>query len=69
MPQTAQDHQLRIESVGKWRIRIRSYRLGDIYVCRVDNVDPGAVIARAKSATREDAESQAVEEARAAIGG
>lgn len=65
--QTAKDSRMRTESVDKWRIRIKSYQLGDTYICTVDNVDPGAVIGRATAATREDAESRAVEEAKAGL--
>ncbi len=42
----------------------RPYRLGDKYVCTVDNVDPGATLSRAEGATREEAESQALKTAR-----
>ncbi len=45
-----------------------SYRLGDTYYCSVDNVDPGAVVARADAATRAEAEGAAVEKARQRIG-
>jgi ribosomal protein S12 methylthiotransferase accessory factor YcaO len=34
------------------------------YYCTVDNVDPGAVIARAKGATREEAEAEAIAKAK-----
>ena len=68
MAQIPKNHQTRTESVGKWTIRIKSYQLGDAYICTVDNVSPGAVIARSTATTREAAESEAVAEAKAAIG-
>lgn len=55
-----QDLRERIEEFGRWKIRIVSYRLGDKYHCTVDNVDPGAVLARAVGETREEAESKAL---------
>lgn len=64
MTRKAEDYQTRIEPVGRFQIRVTSYRLGDEYVCVVDNVDPGANVARASAPTREAAESQAVEKAR-----
>ena len=67
MAQTPKNHQTRTESIGKWTIRIRSYQLGDVYICTVDNVSPGAVIARSTATTRTDAESEALEQARAAM--
>ncbi len=67
MAQTPKDNQTRTESIGKWTVRIRSYQLGDAYICTVDNVSPGAVIARSTAATRADAESKALAEAQAAM--
>ena len=68
MAQTPKNHQMRNESVGQWTIRIRSYQLGDAYICTVDNMSPGAVIARSNAATRAAAESEAVAQAKAALG-
>ena len=68
MAQTPKNHQTRTESIGQWTIRIRSYQLGDAYICTVDNVSPGAVIARSTAATRAEAESDALAQAKAAMG-
>ena len=65
--QKAEDYQTRLETVGPWQIRIRSYRLGDEYVCVVDNVNPGANLARARAPSREAAEAQAAAKAKALI--
>jgi hypothetical protein len=53
----------REESVGRWRVRLVSYRLGGEYFCSADNVDPGANVARARAATREEAEARALAQA------
>ena len=58
------EYQERKESVPPFMVRITSYRLGDVYHCTVDNVDPGAVIARAKASTREEAEAIALQSAK-----
>jgi hypothetical protein len=42
-------------------------RLDETYYCTVDSVDPGAVIARAKGATREEAETNAIAKAKERI--
>ncbi|MBL4889515.1 MAG: hypothetical protein JKX97_05795 [Candidatus Lindowbacteria bacterium] len=63
----AEDHQVRKEDVGEFQIRITSYRLGSEWICHVDNVDPGATVARAKASTREEAEESAVSRARKAV--
>lgn len=54
----------RRETVGVFEINVRTYRLGDVYHCLVDNVSPGAVVARADGPTREEAEAVAVGKAR-----
>jgi hypothetical protein len=64
----AAEYQERKESVGQFEIHIVSFRLGGRYHCKVDNVSPGAVIARAEGATREEAEQAAVATAREEIG-
>jgi hypothetical protein len=50
--------------VGRWQVRLVSYRLGGEYVCTADNVDPGANVARARAQTRFEAESRALAQAR-----
>jgi len=51
------------EAVG-WKINVVSYRLGERFHCTVDNVDPGARLARGEGQSREEAESRALEKAR-----
>jgi hypothetical protein len=53
----------RREELRGWSVNIVSYRVGDRYYCTIDNVDPGARFARAEGATREEAESIALEKA------
>ncbi len=54
----------RHETVGQFEINITTYRLEDTYYCSVDNVSPGAVVARGEGPTREEAEEVAVRKAR-----
>lgn len=58
-----QDHAERNIEVNGWPVHLTSYRMGDKYVCVADNVSPGASLARVTAASREDAESQAIERA------
>ncbi|MGH9554525.1 MAG: hypothetical protein ACRD2Y_01770 [Terriglobales bacterium] len=46
-----------------WPVHVVTYRLGKMYYCKVDNVSPGAQVARASGATREEAEQQALTKA------
>ena len=48
--------ELKIPIAG-WEINLTSYRLGDVWHAKADNVSPGAVLARASGATRQEAES------------
>ncbi len=41
-----------------FRYRVTSYKMGDKYVAVADNIDPGAVIARASGDSREGAVAQ-----------
>jgi hypothetical protein len=59
----AEDYQRRREEVAGWPVGIVSYRLGERFVCEIDNVSPGARIARGDGATREEAEQQALDAA------
>ena len=52
----------RLELSG-WPIEIETYKLGDVYHCTINNVDPGARFARAEAPTREEAERQALAKA------
>ena len=59
----AEDYTERNEDVGGWPVHIVTYRIGDKYYCTIDNVDPGARVARAEGATCEDVEREALEKA------
>ena len=56
----AEAYQRRREELAGWPVGIASYRLGDGFICEIDDAGSGARIARAEAATREAAESQAV---------
>jgi hypothetical protein len=64
----AEEYAERREEVAGWPIHIVTYRLGNRYCCTIDNVDPGARVARAEGMTREDAENKALEKARRYLG-
>jgi dsRNA-specific ribonuclease len=60
----AEKYSKRQEQVGRWKVNIVSYKLGDQYYCTVDNVEPGATLARGQGSTREEAEKKALERAK-----
>jgi hypothetical protein len=55
------EHQHRSAEAEGWPIGITSYRLGDTWICHIDNVSPGAIIARGRGASRQEAEGAALE--------
>ena len=59
----AESYERRRLELGGWPIEIETVKLGDVYYCTVNNVDPGARFARAESSTREEAERQALAKA------
>ena len=52
----------RTQAAG-WDVNVTSYQLGDKFYCTVDNVSPGAWIAKTEGASREEAEKKALERA------
>ena len=56
----AQHYEARALRVEGWDVRVASYQLGDRWVSKVDNVSPGAVIARGQGADRREAEEHAI---------
>ena len=60
----AEDYSERIVDVEPWQVKLASYKLGDVYHCKADNVSPGAALARATGSTREEAENNALGRAR-----
>lgn len=59
----AEEYQERKVVVNGWPVNLTSYRLGSVFHCKADNVSPGAALARTEGATREDAETKALERA------
>ncbi len=57
----------KIELAG-WQVRLITYKLGDVYISKADNVSPGANIARAEGKTREEAERKVSEIAERRLG-
>tara|TARA_B100000809_G_scaffold169245_1_gene166603 strand:+ start:1665 stop:1895 length:231 start_codon:yes stop_codon:yes gene_type:complete len=59
----SEDYQQRADTLAGWPIKIVSYRIGATHYCHIDNVSPGATIARANAASCEAAEEEAIAKA------
>ena len=62
------DYTERIVEVEGWQLRVKSYELDGVFHCSADNVSPGANLARTSGATREEAESAALDKATRMLG-
>ena len=56
----AQSYVRRQAKMLDWDVAITTYKIGDRYYCVIDNVSPGATIARAEGSTCDQAESEAL---------
>ena len=59
-----EDYTERKTEVEGWPINITTYKLGNEYRCKIDNVSPGATLARTAAGTREEAEQKALDRAK-----
>jgi hypothetical protein len=60
----AEELKSREDKIEGWPVRITSYRVGNQYRSTVDNIDPGATVARGAGPSREAAELEAITTAR-----
>jgi len=60
----AEEFRERQDELVGWPIKIVSWRLGDTFFCTTYNVDPGSRLSTGKGATRDNAESEALDKAR-----
>lgn len=58
-----EDHSERTLELAGWPVRVTSYKLGDTYRAHADNVSPGANIAHAIGATKDEAEQRVLAKA------
>jgi hypothetical protein len=54
--------------IDGWQVNLGSYKFGDIWHCKADNVSPGAWLARTNGTSREEAEQKALERATHLLG-
>ena len=57
---TPSDYSERTLELASWPVKVTSYALDGVYHATVDNVSPGAWIARAEGATKAAAEEKAL---------
>jgi hypothetical protein len=60
-------HERQLELAG-WPVNLISYRTGQEWHAKADNVSPGATLCRATGASREEAEQKALKRAEELLG-
>ncbi|HZU28285.1 MAG TPA: hypothetical protein VFA04_22340 [Bryobacteraceae bacterium] len=60
----AEDYSEHKVELDGWEVNLTTWRLGDTWHCRADNVSPGATLARMQGDSKLDVESRATERAR-----
>ncbi|MEW5977309.1 MAG: MBL fold metallo-hydrolase [Acidobacteriota bacterium] len=58
------DYAEQLLEVGGWKVRLTSYRLGEKYYCKADNVEPGACLTRVEGSSKVEVEEKALAKAR-----
>jgi hypothetical protein len=51
----AEEHRREEVELGGWPAGVTTYRIGATWICKIDNVSPGATVARGRGKTREEA--------------
>ena len=64
----AEEYQERKLELAGWPVNVSSYRLDAEWHAKADNVSPGANLARAVGATREEAEDKVLKRAEELLG-
>lgn len=63
-PEQRTERRLTLEGIP---VRLTTFKLGQVYLSALDNVDPGATLVRIEASTKKEAEDRAIEEARREI--
>ncbi len=63
-----EEYRERQVELAGWPVNVASYRLGNEWHSKADNVSPGAALARTTGATREEAEDKVLKRAEELLG-
>jgi hypothetical protein len=58
-----EDYEERTVTISGWQVNLTSYRLGEEWHAKADNVSPGATLYRTTGASREEAVAKALQRA------
>lgn len=63
-----EEYSERSMEIDGWPMHLTSYKIGEWFHCKADNVSPGAALARTVGATRQEAEDKAIARAKKLLG-
>src|SRR3954466_13966085 len=63
LPSIVSEYERKTAVIAKHTVNVVSYRLGERFVCGIDNVDPCATICRATGGNRRTAQEKALPQA------
>jgi hypothetical protein len=64
----AEDYSERQLELDGWPVNVSSWRLGETWHAKADNVSPGAALARITATSKEEAEAKAIARAKELLG-
>jgi hypothetical protein len=64
----AEEYQEKRLEIGGWPVNLTTYRMGNAWHAKADNVSPGAALCRSTGPTREQAEQAALKRAEELLG-
>ena len=64
----SEEYKTETREISGFKVGITTYKIGDISYCKIDNVDPGATIARSEAKTVSEAVQLAVAKASKRLG-
>jgi hypothetical protein len=64
----AEEYQERRLEIAGWPVNLTTYRMGNEWHAKADNVSPGAALCRSTAPTREQAEQAALKRAEELLG-
>ncbi len=55
-----ENHTERQIEIDGWPVHLTTYKIGETFHCKADNVSPGAALARVTGATAQEVEEKAI---------
>lgn len=65
----SETYQVEKRDINGVPVSVTTYKIGDRYHCRINNIDPGGTIARGEGTSADEAQKQALGKARERLAG